>query len=72
MTSVYKLQIHKWAEKTGLNMMTIRTAQEAAIAAPAVFELVRLVRSGKLDEWLPGRPSPHEWLSLYTDHSSPW
>lgn len=43
-------------------------AQQVAVVADGLFELMRGYRERKIDQRLPGLPPPSEWLGFYTDH----
>lgn len=68
MSSVFKLQIHKWSEGPKLSLFSLEIIQSIAIGAEAVHGVIEKLRSGEIDDRLPGRPDLDEWLKFYDDH----
>lgn len=68
MSSVYKLQIHKWLKGPKLSQFSAELIQSTAVGAEAVHGVLEKVRSGELDAKLPARPPVAEWFALYEDH----
>lgn len=56
MPSPFKLHIHCWGERKPINLMTVCLAQQVAVGAEMVHDLVLRLRKGVVDEELPARP----------------
>jgi len=68
MASVGKLHIHRWTRFVEANLLTVAMAQTAAVSADMMFNLMRYVREGVVDDLLPPRPDLELWQRLYRDH----
>lgn len=70
MPSVFKLKICKWSQQPGLalSIFSLEIIQSIAVGTMAVHGVLEKLRTGELDEKLPGRPPLQDWLKFYDDH----
>lgn len=64
----YEMKIHLWNVGVWCSLVAMRLAQQISIMAEPVHELMSYVRSRKLDEMLPHKPEPKQWLRYYRNN----
>ena len=55
MTSIYKLHIHRRAKHPQVNLLAVSLAQQVAVGAKTLHDLVLCLRDGVVDHQLPRR-----------------